>query len=167
MRLRLANIIAVIGFALGAGALAAEDAAPDPALVRFQWGVRIPMRDGVHLNATAYIPAKQKSPAPCVFTLTPYIAQSYHDRGMYFAANGYPFFTVDVRGRGNSEGTFRPFIQEGKDGHDIVEWIAAGGTREQLLSIIEATPETTTVTTATTQATDKTNTATVEEADDE
>ena len=91
---------------------------------KFQWGVKIPMRDGVQLNATVYTPKEQTAPAPCIFTLTPYIAQSYHDRGMYFAANGFPFLTVDVRGRGNSEGTFRPLIQEAHDGHDVVEWLA-------------------------------------------
>ena len=36
----------------------------------------------------------------------------------------FPFLTVDVRGRGNSEGSFRPFIQEAKDGYDVVEWLA-------------------------------------------
>ncbi len=90
-------------------AVAAENpAAPDASKVEFQWGVKIPLRDGVQLNATVYTPREQKEPAPCVFTLTPYISQSYHDRGMYFAAHGYPFLTVDVRGRGNSEGEFRP-----------------------------------------------------------
>jgi uncharacterized protein len=82
------------------------------------------MRDGVALNATIYLPRSQTGPAPAVFTLTPYIGQTWHDRGVYFAAHGYPFLTVDVRGRGNSEGEFRPFASEGKDGHDIVEWLA-------------------------------------------
>jgi len=91
--------------------------------VAFQWGVKIPMRDGVKLNATLYQPREQKEALPCVFTLTPYIAQSYHERGMYFAANGYVFLTVDVRGRGNSEGEFTPLLQEAKDGHDVVEWL--------------------------------------------
>jgi putative CocE/NonD family hydrolase len=92
--------------------------------VSFQWGVKIPLRDGVKLNATLYRPAGQSGPAPCIFTLTPYIAQTYHDRGMYFAGHGYPFLTVDVRGRGNSEGVFRPLIQEAHDGFDVVEWLA-------------------------------------------
>lgn len=96
----------------------------DAAKVEWQWGVKIPLRDGVHLNATVYKPAGLKEPRPCVFTLTPYIGQSYHNRGMYFAAHGYPFLTVDVRGRGNSEGSFRPLIQEAKDGYDVVEWLA-------------------------------------------
>jgi putative CocE/NonD family hydrolase len=102
-------------------AVAADDKAGDP--VAFQWGVHVPMRDGVELAATLYRPRDQKSALPCVFTLTPYIAQNYHDRGMYFAAHGYVFLTIDVRGRGNSGGTFTPMLQEAKDGHDIVEWL--------------------------------------------
>lgn len=96
----------------------------DPALVTLEWGVKIPLRDGVNLNATVYLPAGQKAPTPCVLTLTPYVAQSYHERAMYVAAHGLPFLTVDVRGRGNSEGVFRPNIQEAQDGYDAVEWLA-------------------------------------------
>jgi putative CocE/NonD family hydrolase len=92
--------------------------------VDWRWDVKIPLRDGTRLSAIAYLPVGQAKPRPCVFTLTPYIAQSYHDRGMYFASHGYPFLSVDVRGRGNSEGTFHPLIQEAKDGYDIVEWLA-------------------------------------------
>jgi putative CocE/NonD family hydrolase len=92
--------------------------------VQLAWGVKIPLRDGVHLNATVYTPREQQAPAPCIFTLTPYIGQAYHARGMYFASHGLPFLTVDVRGRGNSEGEFKPFIQEAQDGYDVVEWLA-------------------------------------------
>jgi putative CocE/NonD family hydrolase len=100
-----------------------EAALESAAKVDWHWGVRIPLRDGVELSATAYLPAGQ-GPRPCIFTLTPYIAQSYHDRGMYFAAHGYPFLAVDVRGRGNSQGEFHPLIQEANDGYDVVEWLA-------------------------------------------
>lgn len=121
------------GSAWGAVALAAavaatavgpaREAEADAARVDFRWGVEIPMRDGVRLNATVYLPRDGELPAPCVFTLTPYISQTYHERGVYFAAHGTPFLTVDVRGRGNSEGRFRPMIQEAEDGLDIVEWL--------------------------------------------
>jgi uncharacterized protein len=97
---------------------------PDAANVDFRWDQKIPLRDGVHLSATVYTPRGQKAPAPCVFTLTPYIGQSYHDRGVYFAAHGVPFLTVDVRGRGNSEGQYDPLLQEAHDGYDVVEWLA-------------------------------------------
>ena len=107
--------------------VAMADEAPattDADRVNFQWNIQIPMRDGVRLSATVYTPRGRTSPAPCIFTLTPYIAQSYYDRGIYFASHGYPFLSVDVRGRGNSEGEFRPLIQEAQDGHDVVEWLA-------------------------------------------
>jgi uncharacterized protein len=97
---------------------------PDSANVDFHWNQKIPLRDGVQLSATVYTPRGQKAPAPCIFTLTPYITQSYHDRGIYFAAHGYPFLTVDVRGRGNSEGQYDPLLQESHDGYDVVEWLA-------------------------------------------
>ena len=120
-RLTIATLLLSASFTAGAvpaGALA------DAAKVEWQWGVKIPLRDAVHLNATLYKPAGLKELRPCLFTLTPYIGQSYHDRGMYFAAHGYPFLTVDVRGRGNSEGVFQPLIQEAQDGYDVVEWLA-------------------------------------------
>jgi uncharacterized protein len=96
---------------------------PDSA-VRIRWGVKIPLRDGVRLDATLYLPEAQEQPAPALFTLTPYIAQSYHDQGMRFASYGYPFLAIDVRGRGNSQGEFFPNRNEGPDGYDIVEWLA-------------------------------------------
>jgi len=92
-----------------------------------RWGVKIPLRDKVELNATLYLP---KTPdgsvpkTPVVFTLTPYISDSYHARGAYFASHGYVFALVDVRGRGNSAGEFEPFANEPRDGHDVVEWLA-------------------------------------------
>jgi putative CocE/NonD family hydrolase len=125
MKVALSRVLVGAAIALWASMSAADEpVAPDPARVELQWGVKIPMRDGVRLNATLYKPRGQNAPAPCIFTLTPYISQNYHDRGVYFAAHGYPFLTIDVRGRGNSEGTFRPLIQEAEDGYDIVEWLA-------------------------------------------
>src|ERR1700736_5528 len=92
-----------------------------------RWGVKIPLRDKVQLNATIYFPKPPDgSPpkTPVVFTLTPYISDSYHARAAYFASHGYVFALVDVRGRGNSAGEFEPFAQEPRDGHDVVEWLA-------------------------------------------
>lgn len=123
----IAIVAAVISMAKANDALPSKNdpaPVPDAALVDFRWDVKIPLRDGVHLSATVYTPRNQKTPEPCVFTLTPYIAQSYHDRGIYFASHGYPFLTVDVRGRGNSEGQYDPMMQEAHDGYDVVEWLA-------------------------------------------
>jgi len=107
-----------------APASAAQGKPAAPSDVGLIWGLKIPMRDGVHLNATVYRPHGQQDPVPVIFELTPYISDSYHARGYYFAQHGYVFAIVDVRGRGNSEGTFSPFVQEPRDGHDIVEWLA-------------------------------------------
>jgi putative CocE/NonD family hydrolase len=103
----------------------AHGQAPEiPKSVSIEWGVKIPVRDGIKLNGTLYEPSEFKEPLPVIFTFTPYIADTYHERGMYFARNGYIFLGIDVRGRGNSEGAFEPFVNEGRDGHDVVEWLA-------------------------------------------
>jgi putative CocE/NonD family hydrolase len=100
-----------------------KPAVEDPA-VDMQWGVKIPARDGVKLNATVFTPHGQKEPLPVIFTFTPYIGDSYTDRAVYFAKHGYVYALVDVRGRGNSGGEFEPFVNEGRDGYDVVEWLA-------------------------------------------
>jgi hypothetical protein len=100
---------------------------PPPADYDLRWGIKIPMRDGVELNATLYLPKTPdgSSPkTPAIFTLTPYISDTYHERGAYFASHGYVFALVDVRGRGNSGGEFEAFANEPRDGHDVVEWLA-------------------------------------------
>ncbi|HZV88363.1 MAG TPA: CocE/NonD family hydrolase [Candidatus Binatus sp.] len=107
-----------------ARSLAQEGVTPTTPIPDMQWGVKIPMRDGVMLNATVFQPHAQKEPLPVIFTFTPYIGDSYMDRAMYFAQHGYVYALVDVRGRGNSGGSFEPFVNEGKDGYDVVEWLA-------------------------------------------
>src|SRR5881396_2757824 len=105
----------------------APSPAKPPTDYDLQWGVKIPMRDRVELNATLYLPKTTGSSpqkTPVIFTLTPYISDTYHARAAYFASHGYAFALVDVRGRGNSGGDFEPFANEPRDGHDIVEWLA-------------------------------------------
>jgi hypothetical protein len=121
--LRRAVSFVLLLLAFAAVATAAPPAKKEPD-VDLQWGVRIPMRDGVELAATVYRPGGQKDPLPVVFTLTPYIADGLHPRAMYFARHGYVYVLVDTRGRGSSGGTFDPFAQEARDGYDIVEWLA-------------------------------------------
>jgi uncharacterized protein len=94
------------------------------AQVNIKWGQKVITRDGTKLSATIYLPENQNDKLPVIFTFTPYNSDSYHDRGMFFAKNGYVFASVDVRGRGNSEGKFEPFAHEAKDGFDVTEWLA-------------------------------------------
>ena len=86
---------------------------------------KIPTRDGINLSATIYKPANQKEALPAIMQMTPYGFDSQHGLGMFFAQNGYTFVSVDVRGRGDSEGTYMPYESDGKDGYDAVEWIAS------------------------------------------
>jgi putative CocE/NonD family hydrolase len=106
---------------LATAAWAQDAAGPSVDLL---WGVTIPMRDRVHLNATVYKPAETKQPLPIILTMTPYISDSYHNRAMYFARQEYVFALVDVRGRGNSEGEFFPSVNDARDGYDVTEWLA-------------------------------------------
>ena len=91
--------------------------------VSLNWGVRIPMRDGIHLTATIYKPGGNEK-LPVLFVMTPYIADHDHGRAMYFSQHGYVFALIDCRGRGNSEGTFEVGKHDAEDGYDAVEWLA-------------------------------------------
>ena len=75
--------------------------APD---VQMLWGVKIPMRDGVLLNATVLKPRLQAEPLPVIVTVTPYVSDTSYPRVYYFAQHGYVFALVDVRGRGQLGG---------------------------------------------------------------
>lgn len=88
---------------------------------------KIMMRDGVSLSATIYQPRskiKEETTTATIIYLTPYVNDHATTNAWYLAKRGFTFIAVDVRGRGNSEGEFIPYLQEAKDGHDIVEWTA-------------------------------------------
>jgi putative CocE/NonD family hydrolase len=87
------------------------------------------MRDGVALRADLYLP-DGSAPAPAVVCRTPY------DRGFSLTPvaaldperatdAGLGLVIQDVRGQHGSEGEFNPFVNEGADGYDTVEWVAA------------------------------------------
>lgn len=119
----LSRLFSALLMYLAFGALAAQESELAP--VQYQWGTQIPMRDGVNLNATVYLPGNSAGRHPAIVTITPYISDRYHPDAQYFAQRGYVFVIVDTRGRGNSEGRFAPMSQsDGIDGHDVVEWIA-------------------------------------------
>ena len=90
-----------------------------------RFNVRIPLRDGLTLAADLVLPSQL--PAPAVVMRTPYgrggdIATA---RANAFANAGYVAVWVDVRGRGDSDGTFAPYRNDGIDGFDVIEWAAA------------------------------------------
>lgn len=93
--------------------------------VKIEFDRRIPMRDGVTLSADVYRP-DANGRFPVILSRTPYLKtprdKEALERLRYFAARGYVVVVADVRGRGDSGGTFTPYRDEGKDGHDAIEW---------------------------------------------
>lgn len=89
-------------------------------------GDKVPMRDGVELSADIYMP-EEVGEFPAVVIRTPYgkSSETHHNTGIFFAENGYVVMVMDVRGRGDSDGEFNPYRNEGLDGYDSIEWIAA------------------------------------------
>lgn len=91
----------------------------------------IPMRDGVKLYTAVYVPRDKPGKHPILLERTPYGAGPYGPdtyRGTRGSTkmqdNGYAFAWQDVRGRGQSEGTFvndRPQLILRTKPHDIDE----------------------------------------------
>jgi putative CocE/NonD family hydrolase len=98
-------------------------------VTRHRWNVETPMRDGTTLRADIYFPAGgvDGGPYPVVLARTPYSKQNpvYVEGARYLSDHGYVCVLQDVRGRNDSEGEWEPFIHEGADGYDTVEWCAA------------------------------------------
>jgi len=88
--------------------------------------IKTPMRDGVNLSSDIVLPAGS-GPFPAILMRTPYdnSQPNYLSFGRYFAQRGYAFIVQDVRGRGDSDGEWFPFMNETNDGYDTIEWIAA------------------------------------------
>jgi uncharacterized protein len=88
----------------------------------------IPMRDGVDLEAWIFKPSHLVTKAPAVLTLTQYdIDGGRRGDATAYTRRGYVFVQVYVRGRGRSGGlkSDNLGLQVGRDGYDVVEWIAA------------------------------------------
>ncbi|MFP4589604.1 MAG: CocE/NonD family hydrolase [Candidatus Acetothermia bacterium] len=93
------------------------------------WDARVEMEDGVELSSDVYLPDSEDS-FPAVLIRTPYNKSrgdeiKHGTRDVEFFVNhGYAVVIQDVRGRGDSEGEWIPFVNEGKDGYQTIEWIA-------------------------------------------
>ncbi len=94
----------------------------------------IPMKDGVRLAATLYMPrgAKPEEKFPALLEYLPYrkddgTAAGDYPRHTYFARRGYVSVRVDIRGFGASEGVppEREYSeQEQVDGEQVIAWLA-------------------------------------------
>ncbi len=104
--------------------------------------VMIPMRDGVKLFTSVYVPKDDAQTYPMMlirtpYSVAPYGADKYPDAlrpSAQFVKSGYIFVNQDVRGRWMSEGEFvnvRPHnpakkakeVDESSDTYDTVDWL--------------------------------------------
>jgi predicted acyl esterase len=108
---------------------------PEPAYeVKLVQNVRIPMSDGISLAADFHLPvtAGRSERFPAIIEYTPYHKNNnavYGPRATrypYFAAHGYVFVNVDIRGTGDSEGfnTSPTSPEEVRDNVDVIRWCA-------------------------------------------
>jgi len=91
--------------------------------------VMITMRDGVKLACDIYHPAANGKAVdgkwPVILERTPYGKESVESWTRYFVPRGYVGIGQDLRGRYDSEGKWRPFRDDGRDGYDTLKWIGA------------------------------------------
>jgi hypothetical protein len=92
--------------------------------IKIDFNQRVKMRDGVELSADVYRP-DAPGKFPVVLSRTPYTKPGSYNNAKYFVPQGYVFVAMDVRGRGDSDGKFVPYRNDGVDGYDAIEWCAA------------------------------------------
>jgi uncharacterized protein len=136
MRIRARFFSRLFAILLGvtvAIAFSVEPPSPPTYTIRMENGW-IPMKDGVRLAVTLYMPegGKAGEKFPAVLEYHPYrkddgTAQRDYELYSYFVRRGYVCARVDIRGFGNSEGvpTDREYSeQEQMDGLQIISWLA-------------------------------------------
>ena len=137
-------ILATIVFTANFGAQAKPDAPEYDVKEHYtKYEYRIPMRDGVHLFTSVYVPKDSSRSYPFLIDRTPYSVGPYgvdlYRRNLGpspdFDKAGYIFVFQDVRGRFMSEGTFiemRPHIDnktskqdvdDASDLYDTIDWL--------------------------------------------
>ncbi len=107
--------------------VAANSQTQQQPVVPTQNDVMVAMRDGVKLATDVYLPpnAKEGDKFPVILIRTPYNKAAVNRAAVrFFPPNGYIVVMQDVRGRYNSDGTWRFLNDDGRDGVDTCEWIA-------------------------------------------
>ncbi len=91
--------------------------------LKIDFNQRVKMRDGVELSADVYRP-DAPGKFPVILSRTPYTKPGSYNSAKIFVPRGYVFVAMDVRGRGDSDGNFIPYRNDGGDGYDAIEWCA-------------------------------------------
>ena len=90
-----------------------------------QYNVGVPARDGTRLDTDIYLPPGDEA-VPTIVGRTPYNKNSAYVPKLAekWNARDFGFVFQDVRGRGDSDGEFTAYVNEGPDGYDTIEWVA-------------------------------------------
>jgi len=141
----LANLLLPNLIAFSAAAQSRSDPPPEFSIKEHytKYEYRIPMRDGVHLFTSIYVPKDSSKTFPFLIDRTPYSVGPYgvdqYRRTLGpapdFDKAGYIFVFQDVRGRYMSEGTFiemrphldnkksRQDVDDASDLYDTIDWL--------------------------------------------
>jgi putative CocE/NonD family hydrolase len=147
MIIRYRILLAVFIAGLISLSMVAQDFRPDTVYIKENYTKHeylIPMRDGVKLFTSVYVPKDTSKLHPIMMTRTPYSCAPYGEtnyslfygeQSTFYTRHGYIMVMQDVRGRYMSEGEFvdvRPYIpvkksstdiDETSDTYDTVEWL--------------------------------------------
>ena len=146
VRVRLALIALIAALPLAAQRPQQNSAAAEAVKAKYQkLEVRIPMRDGVKLFTSIYIPRDTEQDYPILMSRTPYSVAPYGPDAYRpslgpsgnpkFAESGFIFVYQDARGRFNSEGEFTEMtphkdgkksnkdVDESTDSYDTIDWL--------------------------------------------
>jgi uncharacterized protein len=123
---RITRVVLVVPILLLVRNGSAEKSAhPGQANIVHDRNVAVPMRDGVLLRADVLRPSDGR--VPTLVYRTPYGKDDALKEDTTFTRaveRGYAVVVQDVRGRYASDGEFRPYENEGRDGYDTIEWAA-------------------------------------------
>lgn len=85
--------------------------------------IMVPMRDGVRLATSLYLPVDENERYPVIYIRTTYGGFQFH-RIKHFVNHGYAVIVQHVRGRHASEGRYKsPYWTAGRDGYDTIDWV--------------------------------------------
>ena len=103
----------------------------DTSRIRTRFDERVRAADGAEMSVDLYLPPEpgrypvvlNRTPADNNRAGRPGISSAPAERWKALAAQGFIVAAADVRGRGDSDGQFKPFVNEGDDGAATIAWL--------------------------------------------
>ena len=104
---------------------AQDDAGAGKYAMDIRYNIPVQARDGVKISVDVFRP-RDTGKHPAVMLQTPYNndGDNVMDEAWSYVKRGYAYVTVDVRGRYDSDGSFVPYVSDGRDGSDVMNWVA-------------------------------------------